>query len=187
MYVFFKKNALWGISFISFLVFFSFYEWRFNTINNRIDELQSQIFINSDNQQLSSEDPPEISKNNYYTTSYAPSNSGADKNTMQDLFDSPKNPNVKENTIDKIKTRYEGILVNYLLLKKCGKTGTSDYQLITSAMQKELLSQSTPTRLKYDILTAAKGSYDEIYARSNCNDEEIMPTLQKYLAYIKSL
>jgi hypothetical protein len=180
-----QKIILWIFAIVSFLLFISFYEWRFYTLNKRIDELQSQIFVNDEKTPVIAAKPTENSNNPYYPPASAPINSNDTKTTMRDLFESPASN--AENTIDKIKTRYEGVLVNYLLLKKCGKTGASDYQLITSAMQSELSTNSAPERLKYDILTAAKGSYDEIYARSTCNGDEITPTLQRYETYINNL
>jgi len=182
-----QKIILWIFAIVSFLLFISFYEWRFYTLNKRMDELQSQIFVNDEKTPVIAAKPTEISNNPYYPPAPAPANSNDTKTTMQDLFESPKNSSDAENTIDKIKTRYEGVLVNYLLLKKCGKTGSLDYQIITSAMQSELSANSAPARLKYDILTAAKGSYDEIYARSTCNEDEITPTLQRYGTYINNL
>jgi len=187
-----QKKLLYILAIVAFIALISFYEWRFKLLNQHIDELQSQIFINSDQRITSelknSENPPTT----YYPPASAPSNSqsksGIANNTaMQDLFEAPSNSYDTEDNIDKVKTRYEGILVNYLLLKKCGKTGDYDYQLIFSSLQKDLDLLKAPARLKYDILTAAKGSYDEIYARSTCNEAEIAPTLQRYKTYISSL
>ena len=64
--------------------------------------------------------------------------------------------------MDAIKKRYEGLLVNYLFLKKCGLINAQDYHTIISALAQEMASVNAPGRLEHDIQTAANGSYEYI-------------------------
>ncbi len=109
------------------------------------------------------------------------------KNTIQSVFSDEQSASDTESGIDKIKTRYEELLVTYLFLKKCGKTDATDYQQIMSALQKDIVRLRAPIRLQYDILTAAKGSYEGLYSRSDCAPSAVASTALQYGAYIKSL
>lgn len=88
---------------------------------------------------------------------------------------------------DVLKKRYEELLVSYFVLKKCGLTGAADYHIILSALSHEMASINAPGRLQYDIITAAKGAYNELYANNEC-DERIRGTLhEEFRGYITAL
>lgn len=89
--------------------------------------------------------------------------------------------------MDEIKKRYAEIFVAYYLLKPCEKTLPTDAHVLVSALAQEMASINAPSRLQYDILTSARGSYQELYARTECNAEVITPTESQFRAYVDAL
>jgi|GEM_PF-2739271 len=104
-------------------------------------------------------------------------------NSIQDIFGG----NNSSKSISDIKTRYEELLATYLLMEKCGKIGQNDYSVIIISLQKEMNAIQAPARLQDDTLTAAKGSYEELYSQSDCSKPSIKDTEQQYNSYIQSL
>jgi len=113
------------------------------------------------------------------------------ENEPLDTVDSVYNPEEttpdKQSKLDSIKKRYEDILVTYFFLRKCDKINPSDYHVIISALSQEMASVNAPGRMQNDILTAAQGSYKEVYSTSNCNAENIDATYSQYSNYINTL
>ncbi len=88
---------------------------------------------------------------------------------------------------DMLKKRYEELLVSYFVLKKCALANATDYHIILSALGHEMASLNAPGRMQYDIINAAKGAYNELYAKNEC-DEKITTTLSgEFRGYIKAL
>ena len=90
-------------------------------------------------------------------------------------------------SMDDIKKRYEDILVIYIFLKHCGRIEPTDYNVITSALAQEMASVNAPGRMQADIVNAAKGSYQEIYAQSPCDGTVINQLTSQYHQYIDVL
>lgn len=91
-------------------------------------------------------------------------------------------------SLNESKAKFEGLFVNYQYLKKCAGISTEAYHLLNSALMHELSSKSAPARMQYDIITAAAGTYQEIYARSECDEvavEEVRRQFDEYLAGVK--
>jgi hypothetical protein len=97
------------------------------------------------------------------------------------------NTNNPQSTMDDIKKRYEDILVLYMFMQKCTFAQATDYSVITSAMAQELAAVNAPSRLHNDILSSARGAFDEIYAESACDGETIAPLRQQYQDYVHTL
>jgi len=195
-----KLNLLLIIA--AFVLVVAFYEWRMSALKKQLKKLQFNIESlqqTVDNQAKKStpstggsyyppaaespKPPAPAPTQNTLAKAPAPKSS----TTIQDIFEVPRNAADPDASINKIKASYEELLVTYLFLKKCDKTSASDYQLINSAMQKDLATVNAPSRLKYDILTAAKGSYDELYAKSDCQKPTVETSFQRYTAYIRKL
>ncbi|MDE3017263.1 MAG: hypothetical protein KGI29_10175 [Pseudomonadota bacterium] len=85
--------------------------------------------------------------------------------------------------LDNLKERYENILVTYFFLRRCKQADFGDYHIIISALAQDMASVNAPGRLQYDILTAAQGSYKEVYARSSCKDAG--PLSGQYAEFIR--
>lgn len=109
------------------------------------------------------------------------------ENIIQDIFGTETDPSDLQNPIDDIKSRYEELIVTYMIMQKCNRAEASDYQLIMAALQKEIIAAQAPERLQYDILTAAKGSYEELYSGNDCQKPDIDAAAAQYKAYINNL
>ena len=107
--------------------------------------------------------------------------------TVDDVYNPEKKGTGNESVMDGIKKRYENILVTYMFLKQCNKAGANDYPIITSALAQEMASVNAPGRMQADIVTAAQGSYKEMYSRSRCDDPGITTLVTQYTAYVKAL
>jgi hypothetical protein len=107
--------------------------------------------------------------------------------TVGDVYNPEEMSSDKQSAMDSIKKRYEVLLVNYLFLKKCGLINPQDYHAIISSLAREMSSVNAPGRLEHDIMTAAKGSYDEMYAKSNCNDQNTSQLHAQYSNYINAI
>lgn len=95
-----------------------------------------------------------------------------------------KNPDAK---MDDIKRRYEDILVLHMFMKKCNKTQPTDYNVITSALAQEMANINAPGKMHTAILTAAQGTFKEIYADSPCQGNGVGALSKQYAKYIKTL
>lgn len=109
------------------------------------------------------------------------------ESTVEDLFGVNNNIADSRVQIDNIKMRYEGLLVIHFFLRRCEKADDSDYDLIFRALQKEAAPLNAPERLQYDVLTAAKGTYEELYSKTNCTESNVDSTYAQYKNYLKSL
>lgn len=89
--------------------------------------------------------------------------------------------------LNRIKQRYEELLVNYFFLNRCGLVPVESFHIINSALMLEIASANGPGRLQYDILSAARASYQEIYARTPCDRPETKTLLESFKNYLDSL
>lgn len=190
-----KLFSIIGLSF----VIIALYDWQVREKTEQLEELQNIVNLNL-NTEIEKQHETTIETAIYEQKDYYPPiietnnqdeeavSDHSTRNTIQDIFDAKKNTATdSRNSIDAIKTRYEELLVTYFLLQKCGKTTGSDYQLIISSLQKEIAASQAPIRLQYDTLTAAKGSYEELYSHNDCIKSDIESMVSQYDAYISSL
>jgi hypothetical protein len=142
--------------------------------------------INPDaaNQQVTRDFTNDAQVETQLNTQLASKNNGP---TVEEVYNPEEMSSDKQSTMDSIKKRYESLLVNYLFLKKCGLINPQDYHAIISALAREMSSVNAPGRLEHDIMTAAKGSYDEMYAKSNCNDQNTSQLHAQYSDYINTI
>jgi hypothetical protein len=109
------------------------------------------------------------------------------KTSIADIFGGSSRKNDPQNSIDALKRQYEELLVSYFFLKKCQKAGQKDYPLIINNLQKDMQRLQAPSRLQYDVLTAAQGSYKELYARNSCTQVNTESIAQEYAKYLQML
>ena len=107
--------------------------------------------------------------------------------TLQDVYNPEAGASDSQSEMDGIKKRYEGLIVNYHFLKRCGLIDARDYHTIISALAREMASVNAPGRLEHDIQTAAEGSYKEMYAQSSCDGPQIKDLQKQYSDYIKTI
>ncbi len=125
-------------------------------------------------------------------TSYYPPVTTAPKtqpsgNTVIDVYSPEQTGNDVQAAMDRIKKRYEDILITYFFLNKCNRAQQTDFHIITSALSQEMASVNAPGRLQNDIVTAARGSYREMYAGSSCQGPGIDTLYTQYVTYVASL
>jgi hypothetical protein len=86
--------------------------------------------------------------------------------------------------INKLKADFESLFVTYQFLYQCGSVEAVDYHILNSILAHKISSLNAAGRIQYDILTAAKGTYEEIYSRSSCEDPSITDMQKKFRDYI---
>ncbi len=109
-----------------------------------------------------------------------------DPNSIGSVFINDANGEEKKKS-EEIKRRYEELLVSYMYLKKCAMSKPEDFHIIRSALAREMASINAPGRLQHDILTAAQGSYKEIYVRTPCSQEGVSALRDNFRKYIDSI
>jgi len=108
-------------------------------------------------------------------------------NSLEEVYDPELKATGDQPAMDRIKKRYEDILVTYFFLKKCGRAQPTDFHIITSALSQEMASINAPGRMQNDILNSARGSYREMYANSACEGEGLDNLSRQYTDYIATL
>ena len=109
------------------------------------------------------------------------------QNPIADMYDPSQYKDDKQSKLNVIKSRYEEVLVTHFFLRKCQIAPSSDYHIIMSALAVEMASANAPGRLQYDILTAAKGSFKEMYAKSSCDERTTQSLRESYANYINAI
>jgi hypothetical protein len=90
--------------------------------------------------------------------------------------------------IDWLKQRYENTFITYYYLQKCGLADKNDFDVIRSSLHKELADLHTETNTAEDnILMAANGSYNELYAQASCADDRTKATKTSYDAFMQQM
>ncbi len=100
---------------------------------------------------------------------------------LAEVFDDSAVPQATLNTI---KTRYENLFVNYYFHSRCGSATQDDYLLLNTLLLEELASAGAGARMQQNILTAARGSYDEVYAKADCKNAS--PDYRAYLDSVRA-
>lgn len=89
--------------------------------------------------------------------------------------------------LDILKPRYENLFINHHVLRRCNRSSPEDYQIINSALAYELNRLNAPAKTRQNILLAAKGSYQELYANLSCTSPDIIPMQAQMQAYLQSI
>ncbi len=92
-----------------------------------------------------------------------------------------------ERKLNALKKQYEDALVLHFFLAKCGKSGVEDYHTINSNLSQDMATLNAPGRLQYDVMTAAKGSYESIYAHTPCDGPQADASAEAFRSYIATL
>ncbi|MCH2548126.1 MAG: hypothetical protein MK052_11030, partial [Alphaproteobacteria bacterium] len=91
---------------------------------------------------------------------------------------------VQQQQFDALKQEFEGLFINYYVLKKCGLSSTQDFHIMNSALMYRLNQLNAPSAIRRNILDAANGSYVELYADQACEDhrlESMQTSIREYL------
>ncbi|MFO0389891.1 MAG: hypothetical protein ACK502_09285 [Alphaproteobacteria bacterium] len=106
---------------------------------------------------------------------------------VQDIYTPSSTEGDSQSTMDSLKQRYEDMLVIHFFLDRCGKIDKNDYYIIMAALSQDMASVNAPGRMQHDVLTAAQGSYNEMYAKSPCDSVDLSALISQYKAYIEAL
>ncbi len=170
-------------------LFLALLDWNLYKANQTIGTLQiSQQQLEKEKESLAESLLTLMEKTQ--NTSPAPPPTSSKENEPQDVHD-VYNPESSlsgiQPKIDALKKRYEEILVTHFFLKKCELAMPTDYHIIISSLSQEMASMNAPGRLQYDIVTAAQGSYQEMYSMISCDDGNMETLQSQYADYISSL
>lgn len=94
----------------------------------------------------------------------------------------------QQEQLDQLKRDFEGLFINYYLLKKCNLAGAKEFHLMHSSLMYRLDALNAPAGERRRILDAASGSFAELYAETPCDSTEIAPvqvSIQNYLNRIE--
>lgn len=94
----------------------------------------------------------------------------------------------QQEELDQLKRDFEGLFINYYLLKKCNLAGAKEFHLMHSSLMYRLDALNAPAGERRRILDAAMGSFAELYAETPCDGAEIAPvqaSIQSYLTRIE--
>jgi hypothetical protein len=122
-----------------------------------------------------------------YTSQSQPAVTQPSGDPAADIFIAPPENADAQSKLDTVKKRYEEILVTYMYLQRCKLSKPEDFHMILSAFSQELASLRGPARLQYDTLTAAKGSYEGVYAATPCDLAKNNELLEQYNNFIQIL
>lgn len=86
--------------------------------------------------------------------------------------------------LDTLKQEFEGLFINYYMLKKCGLSTTQDFHIMNSALMYRLNTLNAPSGIRQNILDAANGSFQELYAEQECNSAELSTMQDSIRAYL---
>jgi|GEM_PF-954114 len=86
---------------------------------------------------------------------------------------------------DWLKERYEAWLITYYYLNKCKKVDVKDYDIIVASLAKELDSIRADKAVALSIISAAQGSYGEMYSHIACDDARINEVKVNYDSNMK--
>lgn len=92
-----------------------------------------------------------------------------------------------QSKLDAIKQRFEELFINYYYLQRCGLSKPEDFHIMNSALMYELTQLNAPAGIRQNILTAAKGTHDELYAQASCAPEETTPMQESVRQYLQSV
>lgn len=175
---------------VSFLIIV-FYSVRLDTATQQVDELSARKSFASP--QATPGQPayyPPTSQQPVAAPKIAsmpeqPAQASAKSPSLTDVYSSDDND--AQSSIDTLKQRYEDMLVIHFFLDRCGKIDKNDYYIIMAALSHDMAAVNAPGRLQHDVLTAAQGSYNEMYAKSPCDSVDLSALIAQYNAYIKAL
>lgn len=185
-----KRTIQLSIALVACFILIAHYAGNLRQARHTIDEQQLQIKLLTEESDYLDKEIIFLKAQNAALS--APAQETADSaqqsvNPVESLYNPETTTSSNQAQMDSIKKRYEEIFVTYFFLKKCNQVNPVDFHIITSALSQEMASVNAPGRLQHDIVTAAQGSYKEMYSQTACDNQTIAALSGQYKAYIASL
>lgn len=159
------------------------YDWQLNQSRNEIQQLNEKVAT----EQALLAQAMATQQNALPKEHLSPDAPKPADNSMADIYNPEEYTAGNASAIDGLKKRYEEILVTHFFLARCGIAQPIDFHIINSALSQEMASINAPGRLQNDILTAAKGSYKEMYSQTRCEGSGMEALQVQYNDYIAAL
>jgi hypothetical protein len=120
-------------------------------------------------------------------TGHHPSLTAAAAPSAPAIITPPADEETRQYQLDRLKRRYEEILINAMILKKCGLARGDEMAVISGNYLKELASIDPQVDMYPQILSAASGSYEALYAEVECTEESILQLLTDYQQFMEAM
>ncbi len=89
--------------------------------------------------------------------------------------------------MDRLKQKYEQLLVTYYILEKCTYASVEQFQSIQDLILNDLRTSGGEVEILTKIVDASKGLYDEMYSRTDCKDPRMLQTKQQFDANLQRI
>src|SRR5690606_40295583 len=88
-----------------------------------------------------------------------------------------------------VKRNFEQAYINYFILKKCNLASNEIALQLDNALLNTLLAHKEvdPAAFRSNILQSATGTYDELYANTECQQESLALLEQSLNQYLQSV
>ena len=96
-----------------------------------------------------------------------------------------KTPLNAESSLNDIKSTYEDAFVSYMLLEGCNSTSDDVYVDLYDKLMQTLQDVDSTTLEAHNIIIAASGTYDALYAHTPCDASYLDPTTKNLTNFLK--
>ena len=191
----------WSRSIQLFLVFacaalmIIFYSIKLDNAQDKVTELSARKSLATANHQQpyypatitqpAASTPPPATAAIHQPSVAIPEPAATKQPSMADVYSTDDND--AQSAMDTLKQRYEDMLVIHFFLDRCGKIDKNDYYIIMAALGQEMAAINASGRMQHDVLTAAQGSYNEMYAKSPCDSVDLTALIAQYKNYVQAL
>lgn len=110
---------------------------------------------------------------------------------IEQMYDAEPQNNASQtasqSALDRVKQHFEESFVAYFYLRKCNLARAEDFHILQSALMQQLSALNASSRISYEIQTAAKGTYQELYQNSRCNAAQVVPLAEQFQRYTQAI
>lgn len=93
----------------------------------------------------------------------------------------------KDKRLNQLKASYEDAFVSYMLLERCEKFDSEDYNTLYTSLADILNAEGEPLSAAHNILIAASGSYQALYHDTPCEESYIQPVQASFSFFLDNI
>lgn len=116
----------------------------------------------------------------------------SDPNAMIGLFATDESWYPNDSTLDALKSRYENALIGSYVLHNCKRTTQDEMDTILKALRDDIMQFQAdsanppidPQALYASIVSAAEGSYEMVYRRTDCNSPQTTMLEEQFAHFV---